>query len=166
MALVLRSIRLIALALWVGGIVFFIGGVALIAFRTMPDVHLAGTMVRGSLVALHHIGLVAGSVYLLFTLALLGTQKDSHPARAAEIALVVAMLALTTYSQRSILPRMEADRLSLGGDTTRAPQDAPALHHFNRLHGLSVKIEGAVLIEGLVLLVLASVHGRDYDRFA
>jgi len=116
---------------------------------------------------LHHLGLVAGMIYFFITLGLLATQGDTHPARAAELALIIAMLGLTLYSQYSILPRMEADRASLGGDVATSPTDAPAHIHFDRLHSLSVKVEGAILIEGLLLLVLAPIHGRDdFDRFA
>ncbi|MDE1161781.1 MAG: DUF4149 domain-containing protein [Acidobacteriaceae bacterium] len=165
MALLFRSIRLIALALWVGAIVFFIA-VTAVAFRAMP-IHEAGIIVRGSLLSLHRIGLIAGTFYIFFTLALLSTQRDTHPARAAELALVVSMMALTAYSQMSVIPRMENDRLTLGGDVSKANQDNPAYKHFSRLHGLSVKLEGVVLFEGLALLVLAAVHGRDdFDRFA
>ena len=166
MTIVFRSIRLIALALWVGGLVFF-GFVAAVAFKTLPDAHSAGAVVRGSLIQLHHIGMVAGLVYLLSTLALLATQRDSHPVRAAEIVLVVVMLALTGYSEFSVIPRMEKDRMSLGGDITVASADAPALKHFDRLHKVSVRVEGAVLIAGLLLLGMTSIHGRDdFDRFA
>jgi putative copper export protein len=165
MTIVFRTIRLFALAIWVGGLVFF-GFVAALAFKTLPDAHSAGAIVRGSLIQLHHIGMVAGVVYLLFTLALLGTQRDSHPVRAAELVLVVVMLMLTGYSEFSVIPRMEKDRMSLGGDVTSAPVDSPALMHFNRLHKVSVRVEGAVLIAGLLLLGMASVHGQDYiDRF-
>jgi putative copper export protein len=165
MTTLLRTVRLIALAIWVGGLVFF-GFVAQVAFSNLATPQ-AGMVVRGSLLALHRIGLVAGLVYLFATLGLLATQRDTHPIRAAELALVIAMLSLTTYSQFSVIPSMEADRLSLGGDVAAAPKDAPAARHFDRLHNLSVKLEGAVLIEGLVLLALATIHGRDdFDRFA
>jgi hypothetical protein len=61
---------------------------------------------------------------------------------------------------------MERDRMSVGGDITVAPADAPAVMHFNRLHKVSVRVEGAVLICGLLLLGMTSVHGRDdFDRF-
>jgi hypothetical protein len=166
MTTVFRIVRLYALAVWVGGLVFF-GVVAAVAFKALPDVQEAGLVVRGSLIALHHLGMAAGIVYLLFTLALLATQRDTHPIRAAELALVIAMLALTGYSEFSVIPRMEADRLALGGDVTKAPLDSPAREHFERLHAVSVRVEGAVLIEGLLLLGMASVHGRDdFDRFA
>ena len=166
MTTVFRILRLLALSAWVGGIVFF-GFVARVAFTSLPGPHEAGIVVRGSLVELHHLGLLAGVVYLLATLALLATQRDTHPIRAAELALVLAMLALTIYSQFSILPRMERDRLALGGDISPANADTPQHKHFDRLHGLSVKFEGAILIEGLLLLAMAAVHGRDdFDRFA
>ncbi len=162
----LRILRLIPLAIWVGSIVFFIV-VAGIAFKVLPSVHQAGLVVRGSLLILHRIGLFAGALYLFFTLALLATQADSHPARAAELILVISMMALTLYLQQSVLPRMETDRLSLGGDIATAPANSPARLHFDRLHGLSTRLEGAVLVEGLLLLCLAPVNGRDHaDRYA
>jgi hypothetical protein len=124
-------------------------------------------IVRGALIALHRIGMVAGLVYLLCTLALLATQRDTHPIRAAELVLVLVMLALTGYSEFSVIPRMEADRVSLGGDVSTAPDESPAKKHFDRLHKVSVKVEGGVLVFGLLLLAMAGVHGRDdFDRFA
>jgi putative copper export protein len=166
MTTLLRVIRLISLAVWVGGLAFF-GFVASIALQTLPDPHQAGAVVRGSLIMLHRLGLAAGAIYLIVTLALLATQRDSHPVRAAELALVIAMLALTAYSQFSVIPKMEADRIALGGDVDRSPKDDPAHRQFDRLHDLSVKLEGAILIEGLLLLAMAPVHGRDdFDRFS
>jgi hypothetical protein len=166
MTIAFRTVRLFALAIWVGGLVFF-GFVAAVAFKTLPDAHSAGAVVRGSLIQLHHIGMVAGIVYLVFTLALLGTQRDSHPVRAAELVLVLVMLVLTGYSEFSVIPRMEKDRISLGGDVTTAPADDPALKHFDRLHKVSVRVEGAVLILGLMMLASTSIHGRDdFDHFA
>ena len=164
MTVVLRVFRLIALAAWTGSLVFF-GFVARVAF-THLNTHDAGEVVRGSLLSLHRLGLVAGLVYFFVTLALLGGQRDTHPARALEVVLVVAMLTLTGYSQFSVIPRMERDRASLNFDMGPATADTPAHRHFDRLHGLSVKLEGAVLIEALLLLCFAPIHGRDeVDRF-
>jgi hypothetical protein len=168
MTLLLRIARLIALATWVGGLIYF-GFIANVAFTpgVLADAHQSGQLVRAALIALHHIGLIAGLLYFLLTLALLATQGDTHPARAGELVLIIAMLVVTLYSQFSVIPRMEADRLSLGGDVASTAPDLPAHIHFDRLHRLSVRLEGAVLIEGLLLLALAPVHGRDdFDRFA
>jgi hypothetical protein len=160
MRLVFRALRLISLAVWVGGIVFFLA-VAGVAFKTMPDAHHAGIIVRGSLLALHRIGLFAGVLYLFFTLALLATH-DAHPARAAEVVLVVSMMALTLYLQQSVLPHMETDRLTLGGDVQAVPPNNPARAHFDKLHTLSTRLEGTVLLEGLALLCLAPVAAAEF----
>jgi len=155
-----------AISTWVGALIFF-GFVAKAAFAVLPDAHSAGAVVRATLISLHHIGLAAGALYFVLTLALLATQGDSHPARAAELAVIIAMIGLTVYSQYSIIPRMENDRIALGGEVPITPINSPAYNHFQRLHHLSVRVEGTILIEGLLLLILAPIHGRDdFDRFA
>jgi cytochrome bd-type quinol oxidase subunit 2 len=164
MATFLRILRLYALAAWVGGLVFFVV-VAAIAFKYLPDAHTAGIVVRNSLLDIHRIGIAAAVVYILATLALLALQRDSHPARAAELALAAVMLSLTLYSQLSIMPRMDTDRLTLGGDVLKASADAPARRDFDRLHARSVHLEMAVLIEGLILLGLAPIHGKTDFRY-
>ena len=159
MTTLLRILRLYSLALWAGGEVFFVL-VAGIAFSVLPDAPSAGMVVRGSLMALHRIGIGAGVVYLLATLALLAMRRDTHRARAAEVALVGVMLAVTLYSQMSVIPRMENDRMSLGGDVAQVSKDNPVRHDFDRLHSLSVNLEGAVLLCSLVLIALAPIHDR------
>lgn len=159
MATLLRIIRLYSLALWVGGEVFFVI-VAGIAFRFLPDAHTAGIVVRNSLLALHRLGTGAGIVFVLATLGLMASARDRHRTRLAELAIVVVMLVLTLYSQMAVIPRMETDRLTLGGDVAKASADAPARKDFDHLHTLSVDLEGAVLIGGLVALALAAVHGK------
>jgi len=167
MTTILRILRLIALSAWVGSLIFF-GFTAKAAFSALSDPHQAGAVVRLAISSLHHLGLFAGGIYFLLTLVLLATQGDSHPARAAELALVVAMLGLTAYLQFSVIPRMERDRNSApNGDIASTPMELPAHRHFDRLHRLSTRVEGAILIEGLLLLVLAPIHGRDnLDHFS
>jgi hypothetical protein len=159
MTTLLRILRLYPLALWAGGEVFFVL-VAGIAFRVLPDAHSAGLVVRSALIDVHWMGLWAGVVYLLATLGLLATRRDTHRVRAAEVALIGVMLALTLYSQRSVIPRMESDRLSLGGDVTAVSKDNPARRDFDRLHSLSVNLEGAVLFCSMVLIALAPIQGQ------
>src|ERR1700712_4121784 len=150
-----RILRLLSLVTWIGGLIFFVAVVTRVAFATMPDAHLAGLIVRGTLIDLHHIGFIAGAVYLISTLTLIATQRDSHIFRAVEVLIVFVMLILTSYSHFSVLPRMEADRLSLGGTVDATTASPPANQHFERLHSLSEKVEGAILIGGLLLILLA-----------
>jgi hypothetical protein len=159
MTTLLRILRLYSLALWAGGEVFFVL-VAGIAFTVLPDVHSAGLVVRSALIDLHRMGIGAGVIYLLATLGLLAMRRDAHRARAVEVALVGVMLALTLYSQMSVIPRMEIDRLSVGGDVAAVSKDNPARQDFDRLHSLSVNLEGAVLLCSFVLIALAPVHDR------
>lgn len=159
MTTLLRILRLYPLALWAGGEVFFVV-TAGISFKVLPDAHTAGMVVRGALLALHRIGMYGGAIYLLATLALLAMALDRHRVRFVEIAVVVVMLVLTAYSQISIIPRMETDRLTLGGDVNAAAKDTPARADFDRLHSRSVDVEGAVLIGCFVLLALTTVQER------
>lgn len=159
MTTLLRILRLFPLALWAGGEVFFVITAA-ISFKVLPDAHTAGMVVRGTLLALHRVGMFGGVIYLLATLGLLALALDRHRIRFVEIALVVIMLVLTVYSQMSIIPRMETDRLTLGGDVDSAAKDNPARRDFDRLHSRSVDVEGAVLIGSFVLLGLSTVHER------
>jgi hypothetical protein len=160
MLTILRIARIYSLALWVGGLVFFIA-VAAIAFSTMPTPYLAGQIVRSSLLMIHRIGIGAALVYLAATLLMLGTRRDGHPLRVAEVVLAGVMLTLTLYSQMSIIPRMDTDRNALGGDVTKSAPGVPAYDDFQRLHVRSTRIESGVLILGLVILALSPIHGRN-----
>jgi putative copper export protein len=155
LATILRILRLYSMALWVGGLVFFVA-VAQVAFSNLPTTHEAGIVVRGSLLAIHHIGIVAGFLYLLATTTLRFLQRDARGVFIAESLLIIAMLLLTFYSQDSIIPRMERDRIALGGDVTDATKLFPEHIDFDRLHNLSTKVEGGVLLCGLVVLALAA----------
>lgn len=156
----LRILRLYPLALWAGGEVFFIL-VAGIAFTVLPDAHMAGLVVRSALINLHRIGMCGGAIYLLATLALMAFDTEKNRTRLIETAIVIVMLILTAYSQFSIIPHMETDRLNLGGDVATATADNPAKHDFDRLHSLSVDLEAAVLIGSFVLLALAPLDRRS-----
>lgn len=159
MTTLLRILRLYPLALWAGGEVFFVI-VAAIAFSVLPDAHSAGLVVRSALIDLHRIGIGAGAVYLLATAGLLVTGRDTHRVRSVEVILIAAMLGLTLFSQMSVIPRMESDRLSLGGDVTAVLKDNPDRRDFDRLHSLSVNLEGTVLLCSFVLIALTPIHGR------
>lgn len=157
----LRSILLFCLAAWLGGLMFFAFVVAPVAFGVvapmLPDpafgAHVAGAMVRNSLVQLHWVGFFAGAGMLL-VLSLERTLQWTQRPLAPVLGVLAFMLALTAYSQFSIMPRMERLRAQAGGVINSVPVDDPARAEFNRLHGQSEKLEGGVLLGGLALLVL------------
>jgi hypothetical protein len=147
MNIVLRALRLLALIVWLGGLIFFGAVLAPVAFTHLPNTHDAGLVVGASLRILHIIGFVSGAVIVFTTFAL------DRTGRAILLTVIaIVMLALTAYSQFRIIPRMENDRLSAGIVTPDCT--SPACTDFNRLHPLSEHTEEAVMLGGLALTVL------------
>jgi hypothetical protein len=150
----LRFLMLLTLAIWLGALVFF-PVVAYTAFSALPSTHLAGLVVRGSLIKLHWMAFGCGIIFLISSLiydrAALGRAR---PLALSHI-LIVAMLTLTAISQFRIIPRMETLRLAAGEINTLAVGD-PAHVEFESLHVWSTRVEGAVLVLGLILLYATS----------
>lgn len=161
MATLLRSVRLLALVLWEGGLLFFAFVLAPIAFSVLPSKHEAGLVVGGTLVTLHWIGLICGVVFIIATL-ILWSYRRRHNRKffVIEFALIAIMLAITAYLQFSVVPAMERDRIQAGGDVDAAPADNAARLDFERLHPLSERYEGVALFAGLgvVFLLAAETH--------
>ena len=161
MRTLLRSLILLALAIWVGGLLFFGAVVAPIAFGTLmpmfPDpavgIGVAGAMVRNSLLHLHAIGLVCGIALLVLCIAERVT-RATRRSIAPQLVLIAAMVGLTAYSQYSVIPRMESLRIQAGAAMADPASANPARLDFNRLHNLSTSLEGIVLLSGLGLIVL------------
>lgn len=157
----LRSLILLALAIWVGGLLFFGAVVAPIAFGTLmpmfqdPSVGIgvAGTMVRSSLLHLHAIGMVCGIALLVLAIAERVT-RATRRSIAPQLVLIAAMVGLTAYSQYSVIPRMETLRIQAGAAMADPASTNPVRVDFDRLHHLSTTLEGIVLVCGLGLIVL------------
>ena len=156
MKTVLRTLLYLALIVWLGAEIFF-PVVAAITFMTLqPDTHTAGTIVGHLLRILHGMGLVSGLVALAL-LALAPAWGIYKPKTVlAPMVLLVAMLACTCYSQYSIIPAMERDRIAAGGDISAADENNPARTHFNELHRWSERVEEAVLLLGLGTVALVA----------
>lgn len=134
--------------------------VAPVAFGKLATAHDAGLVVGGTLRRLHLLGLGCGAAFLVLTVT---SVRRSVPRRVflAECALAVAMVAATGYSQFGILPAMEIYRVAAGGDVNAADPLDPARVQFERLHRLSERMEGAVLLGGLALLFAVASENRQ-----
>jgi uncharacterized membrane protein len=158
----LRILRLLAIVIWVGGLVFFAFVLAPVAFSVLPTGHDAGTIVGATLRVLNQIGYVCGFLFLFATIyPSLRSTANQRKLLASEITLVVLMLAATLYVQARILPAMERDRIAAGGDIDAAPVGNPARLDFERLHPLSEKVEGTALLLGLGVVILLGLEARD-----
>ena len=152
----LRFLMLLSLVIWIGALIFF-PVVAQISFTVLPSTHLAGLVVRNSLIALHWMGFVSGIVFLACSLIYNRLALGRFGAPALSHILVIVMLALTAISQFKIIPRMDTLRAS-AGEISALPAGSSIGAEFNSLHTWSTRIEGAVLIIGF--LVLYSVTRR------
>jgi uncharacterized membrane protein len=160
MGFVLRAVRLLTMVVWVGGLIFFAFVLAPVAFSVLPSTHAAGLVVRGTLGILHPMGKACGGLFLLATAVLwsrAGTR--GRGLLVTQMLLVTVMLAATLYVQRRIIPAMERDRFAAGGEIDAAPPDNPARVDFERLHPLSEKVEGAVLLMGVGVVAMMAAEG-------
>jgi hypothetical protein len=146
---------LLSLVVWVGGIIFLSFAEAPTAFGVLASRHMAGTVVGRSLTILHWMGLISGLIYLGSSLAYNQITQGSMRGMAARHVLVVLMLLLTAVSQFGVSPRMAALRASFV-DIDKVPPDDPGRVAFNALHQWSERMEGAVLLIGLVVVYLTA----------
>src|SRR5580704_10913537 len=130
----LRFLQVIALGSWAGSIIFFSFAVAPGVFGILASRDEAGAALG-----------FAGSLKAL----------SKPPALA-----VLAMFFLTFASQRVVIPRMEALRVQMGS-VAATPTGSPLRVEFDRLHGVSVKMEGAVLLIGLVAMFLTVRNSEE-----
>lgn len=146
----LRFLMLLALTVWLGALIFF-PVVAQTAFTVLPSPHLAGLVVRGTLLTLHWMAFISGFVFLASSLIYNRETQGTFHALGVSHILVVAMLALTAISQFHIIPRMDTLRASVGEIASLAA-DNPIRQQFDSLHAWSTRLEGTVLVLGLIAL--------------
>jgi ABC-type transport system involved in multi-copper enzyme maturation permease subunit len=147
MANALRFLQIFSLGTWVGSIVFFIVFTQGI-FPVVNNNDMTGVLVGYALGRLHVMGIVAGVVYLLATVA----AERSLAALVNPAALLVfAMIICTMLSQYGVIARMDELKLQMGS-VSATPTDNPLRVAFDRLHQYSVRIESVVLLSGLAAL--------------
>ena len=145
---------LLALIVWIGGIIFFAFVEAPTLFTVLPTTRLAGDVVSASLTKLHWIGLVSGVVFLVCSL-LYNQLKHARPMSfAASHIFVVLMLALTAISQFRTTPKMRSLRAEMQA-VDKLPGNDSRLE-FDRLHTWSTRLESGVLLLGLGVVILTA----------
>jgi hypothetical protein len=138
----LRFILVLSLIIWLGGIIFFSFVTAPAVFSSLLPDGLPGLaardIIRKSLHGLHLMGATCAVLFLISSAVL-------HRARQRSQLLVILMLTLTIASQYVVTRLIEV---------VQYDRDPAAIKTFNRLHSLSVSLEGTVLILGLVVVWL------------
>jgi len=151
---------LLVFVVWLGAIIFFGAVIAPVLFLHLPS-EWAGSVVAPTLTILHWIGLASALSFLV--IFLFAEIKRTHTRfEKAVPGLVLLMLLLTSISQFYVLPKMERMRVIMEADSDFytplqiRPEDIKkaraARSQFDSLHHWSTRIEGTVLILGLIVL--------------
>jgi hypothetical protein len=155
---VLRDVRLLLIALWLGGAVFFSATVAPSVFSVLRSRGVlyaneaAGTIVTRTLSILNTSGFIIG--LLLLASAFLFRRSVKRRALLAEsISLIVVAIA-TGVGQWVIAARMIGLRAAMGRPIDDVAVDDPLRASFNSLHGYSVTALGIAIICAAVALLL------------
>lgn len=158
LAAVVRDVRLLIIALWLGGAVFFSATVAPTAFsvlraRNVPYANeAAGTIVTRTLSILNTGGFILA--LLLLASAFLFRPRGKRRALLAE-TLSLAVLAMATgVGQWVIAARMLALRAAMGRPIDDVTADNPLRVNFNTLHNYSVTALSVGVIAAAVALLL------------
>jgi uncharacterized membrane protein len=138
---------LLALVVWLGGMVFFTAIVAPVVFKLLPTVE-AGRFVAGIFPRYYIMGYVAGAISLVLALYFTVRGQPRLWWSLASLALA-AGLALTIYAGGIVRPRIDSIRTV----TEEQNPDPVKRAEFDRLHRLSVMLNGGVMLLNLAAIL-------------
>jgi len=139
-------IYLLSLVCWLGAMVFFIP-VTQAAFTTLPKVE-AGKYLALLFPRYYLLGYICGSIAVALAIYLCAIRTPRVWWGAAAIALAIA-LGLTAYAGAVVRPGVDAIRTV----TEEANPDPARRAEFDRLHHLSVMLNGGVMLLNLGALL-------------
>jgi hypothetical protein len=153
-----RDARLLLIALWLGGAVFFSAAVAPAAFavlraRGVVDANeAAGSIVTRTLSIINTGGFFLALALLLS--AFLFRQGASRRALRAETVSLALVAVATSVGQWVIAARMLALRAAMGRPIDDVAADDPLRLTFGAWHGYSVTALGVAILAAAVALLL------------
>ena len=161
----LRFIALVALALWVGGLVALASVSAPVLFDMLQAQNpatgreLAGQLFGGMFSRFQYGAWMLGGLVIisLAVRAALGPRPRRFGVRTWSAA---AMLAASVGTVLVVTPRIDAIRTSVGGPVASLPVDDARRTEFGRLHGLSTGLMMATILLGVGLLWMET---RDHS---
>lgn len=143
---IIEAIYQLAISLWAGGNAIFTLLLTPILFKTESR-DTAARIVGNLFPAYFRWGLACGVIALICRLAGKGLTAR------LPVALLIFMLAVTSFQAFYLEPRVAALKLQIGSFETTA-KDHPLRREFARLHGISAVCNLAVLASGVVLVVV------------
>jgi hypothetical protein len=156
---VVRDVRLLLMALWLGGAVFFSAAVAPAAFGVLRAARnvaypnaAAGSIVTRTLSVINTGGFIIA--LLLILSAFLFRRTATRRAFLGETISLALVTIATGVGQWIIAARMLALRAAMIQPIDDVAIDDPLRVSFNSLHGYSVAALGAAIIAAAVALLL------------
>ena len=152
----LRYVYVVALVVWVGGLIAAGAFVAPALFGVLQaEAGTAGRVLAGAAFAdvLRRVltaGDVAGVTMLvaMTILRLLGPKPLSYGIRAM---LLGAMLAINAYTAHIVLPEADGLRRQMGGPVAEVAANDPRRTRFDQLHSLSTTLVTGLALAGIAL---------------
>ena len=154
----LRYVYVLALVVWLGGMVVLGAVVAPATFQVLQASapatgrELGGAVFTAILERFHYIAYGSGAV-LLVTLAAMALLGPRPKGLAARLALAAAMLAVALYSGFVVLRGAETIRRDVGGLPSRLAEGDARRVRFDELHLLSTRLMMVNIVGALALLV-------------
>jgi hypothetical protein len=139
-------VYLVAIACWLGGIVFFSFFTAPVIFTRLPIAD-AGKVVHTIFPRYYALGYIAGTIALALAIYFTAV-RDSRLWWGLSVAALVLALGLTFYAGAVVRPRVDAIR----GVSEEQNPDPARKAEFDHLHHLSVYLNGAVLLFNLAAI--------------
>ena len=164
--LALRYVYVLALVVWLGGMVVLGAVVAPATFQVLqtraPDTGraLAGELFGTILTRFHYVAYACGGVLLLSlgALAILGPRPRAF---AVRLGLITVMLLVALYSGVIVLSTVDAIQLEAGRLPSLLPAGDPLRVRFDQLHELSTRL---MLVNIAAAIVLMYWEARDHGQ--
>lgn len=155
--LALRYLYVLALVVWLGGMVLLGALVAPTTFEVLQASEpvagraLAGDLFGAILSRFHYVAYAAGGILLvtLAVMAVLGPRPASYAIRSA---IIVVMLGVAIYSGFVVLSRVDAIQREVGRLPSLLPASDARRTEFDALHLLSTRLMLFNMAGALVLL--------------
>jgi hypothetical protein len=145
------DIRLLLLAIWLGGAIFFVG-VAQTAFALLPQREVAGAVVGANLTIVNYAGIGIG--VLLILTSIIGTAGVSRLWLWTERFLLLVVTAACAVGQFVIGFWLSAVRSQIGRPIDEVAADDPLRIQFNTLHQYSEWVLLTAMVAALVVFFI------------
>ena len=155
--LALRYVYVLALVVWLGGMVVLGALVAPTTFQVLQAVApemgrlLAGELFSAILVRFHYLAYGAGAV-LFLSLAIMAILGPRPPAFAIRMAIITVMLGVAVYSGVEVLGEIRTIQDAVRTVPSQLAAGDPGRLRFDQLHQLSTRLMAVDIVAALVLL--------------